>query len=212
LIGRYFQTAKSESMHHPGNARTASYSLLRNRLLRQWSTDIAGATAIEFGIVAIPFLMFIMGLIGCAFFFFVTNSIEKGMDQTSRLIRTGEAVADKMTVNDFKDSICDGAGFWIRCKDLQIFVKSYTAGWGELAQDKPQPCVDANGVIQTNPAPGTDLIAIYSGAASDVVVVTACYKWTLTAKLPLFKIGNMSDGSMMLQSATAFRSEPYPQG
>ncbi len=50
----------------------------------------------------------------------------------------------------------------------------------------------------------------YTGAASDIVVVTACYKWDFTKKLPFLKLGNMNDGAMMMQTATAFRSEPYP--
>ena len=72
-----------------------------------------------------------------------------------------------------------------------------------------QPCIK-NNVVTQNPAPGSDLIAIYSGGASDIVIVTACYKWDFTSKLPFFKLGNMTDGSMMMQTATAFRSEPYP--
>jgi hypothetical protein len=88
-------------------------------------------------------------------------------------------------------------------------VKSYSSGRSGLNNDQPQPCVRDNQVIE-NPAPGSDLIAIYSGAASDVVVVTTCYDWNFTAKLPFLKLGNMPDGSMMLQTATAFRSEPYP--
>lgn len=187
-----------------------SRRLLRSRLLRQWKTDDRGSTALEFSIVALPFFMFIMGLIGCAFYFFISSAIEKGMDQTSRLIRTGAAVTDKMTVNQFKQSICDGAGSWIDCNQLQIFVKSYSDGWTGLNSTKPQPCVQG-GVVVTNTAPGTDLIAIYSGTASDVVVVTVCYKWNFTSELPMIKLGNMADGSLMLQTATAFRSEPYPQ-
>jgi hypothetical protein len=116
-----------------------------------------------------------------------------------------------MTVAEFKQSICDGAGQWINCNQMQIFVKAFGQDWSALAQDKPQACVDANGVVQTNPAPGTDLIASYSGNADEVVVVTACYKWDFPSKLPLFTFGNMADGSLMLQTATAFKSEPYPQ-
>jgi len=184
----------------------------------QWKSDDRGSTAVEFSLVAVPFLMFVMGFIGCAIYFFVSNSLEKGMDQTSRLILTGEAVTKKMTVNQFKQSICDGAGSWIDCKNLQISTV-HCDKWEALADNgsgtctpyKPKPCVDANGVTMKNDAPGTDLIAIYSGTASDVVVVTACYQWNFPSKLPLFKLGNMSDGSMMLQAATAFRSEPYPE-
>lgn len=192
--------------------KRAIRSFLGSRsVLRRCKADERGATAIEFAIVATPFLMFVFGLVGCAFYFFITSSIEKGMDQTSRLIRTGEAVTEKWNVDRFKKGICDAAGGWIDCKNMQIFVKSYSSGWSGLNNAKPQPCVE-NGVVVENPAPGSDLIAIYSGAASDVVVVTACYKWDFPARLPLLKLGNMPDGSMMLQSATSFRSEPYPTG
>ena len=160
--------------------------------VRRLHQDDDGATAVEFAIVSTPFLMFIFALVGCAIYFFMMNSVEKGMDQSSRLIRTGQ-------------KICDGAGNWINCNKLQIFVSHYP-DWGSVA---PEPCIKDNVVIQ-NPAPGNDLIAIYSGGASDIVIVTACYEWEFTSKLPLFKLGNMTDGSMMMQTATAFRSEPYP--
>ncbi|HXE01094.1 MAG TPA: TadE/TadG family type IV pilus assembly protein [Hyphomicrobium sp.] len=173
--------------------------------LQRLQREEDGATAVEFAIVATPFLMFIFALIGCAFYFFMMNSVEKGMDQSGRLIRTGQAVSTKMTVNQFKQKICDGAGQWINCSKLQIFVDHYP-NWGAVAS---QPCIK-NNVVTQNPAPGSDLIAIYSGGASDIVIVTACYKWDFTSKLPFFKIGNMTDGSMMMQTATAFRSEPYP--
>jgi Flp pilus assembly protein TadG len=182
---------------------------LARRPSRSFKADDAGATAVEFAIVATPFLMFIFGLIGCALYFFTTSSIENGMDRVTRLIRTGEAVSSKMTVTQFKQDICNSAGTWIDCKKLQIFVESYPNGWASLNGANPQPCVQ-DGAIVMNPAPGSDLIAIYSGTASDVVVVTACYKWDFTAKLPFLKLGNMADGSMMMQTATSFRSEPYP--
>jgi hypothetical protein len=185
--------------------------LIPRSVLRRCKSDERGATAVEFAIVATPFLMFICGLVGCAFYFFISSSIEKGMDQTGRLIRTGEAVTDKMTVDQFKNDICQTAGHWIDCKNMQIFVKSYASGWSGLNSAKPQPCVEDGGIVE-NPAPGSDLIAIYSGAASDVVVVTVCYKWNFPAHLPFMKLGNMPDGSMMLQSSTSFRSEPYPTG
>lgn len=195
---------------HVNDIIKAISSRIANRPHRLFKADEAGSSAVEFAIVATPFLMFIFGLVGCALYFFTTSSIENGMDRTSRLIRTGEAVTDKMTVDQFKQDICSSAGHWIDCTKLQIFVQSYSDGWTGLNSAKPQPCVEDNGTIVMNPAPGTDLIAIYSGAASDVVVVTACYKWNFTAKLPFLKLGNMADGSMMLQTATSFRSEPYP--
>jgi Flp pilus assembly protein TadG len=177
--------------------------------LMRFKRQDEGSTAVEFAIVSTPFLMFIFALIGCAYYFFVMSSIEKGMDQSSRLIRTGQAVSENMTVDQFKQAICNGAGQWIKCAKMQIFVKHYT-DWSTLNSDTPQPCVDTNKNVITNTAPGSSYIATYSGTASDVVIVTACYKWDFTSKLPFFTLGNMTDGSLMMQTATAFRTEPFP--
>jgi len=182
-------------------ASRATFSRLSERFRR----DRSGSSAVEFAIVATPFLMFIFGLIAIALYFFIMNSVERGMDQTSRLIRTGQAQATLMTVNQFKQSICDKAGGWVKCNKLQMFVSRYP----DWASVNPSPCVDSSGAVIVNSAPGSSLIALYAGTASDIVIVTACYKWELPQKFPYIDLGNMSDGSMMLQTATAFRSEPY---
>jgi len=176
-----------------------------SRRLGGWRRDEAGATAVEFAMVSTPFLMFIFGLVGLALYFFIMNSVEKGMDEASRLIRTGQAVTAKMTVDQFKQKICSGAGPWVRCNNLQVFVTRFS-DWASVTR---QSCLDQNGAVVANPAKGSDQIATYSGTASDIVIVTACYKWTFTAHIPFLHLGNMNDKSMMMQTATAFRSEPY---
>ncbi len=42
-----------------------------------------------------------------------------------------------------------------------------------------------------------------------MVLVTVCYPWEFGGKLPLFKMGNLNDGSLLMQASVAFRSEPY---
>ena len=51
--------------------------------------------------------------------------------------------------------------------------------------------------------------AFNTGAASSVVLVTVCYPWEFGGKLPLFKMGNLNDGSLLMQASVAFRTEPY---
>jgi Flp pilus assembly protein TadG len=164
-----------------------------------------GATAIEFAFVSGPFFLLVFMLIGFAMYFFVMNSLDKGMDQTSRLVRTGQAQTANMTVNDFKNAVCNSAGGWIKCNKVQVFVQKYP-DWQSIA---PQACLNGSGAVVTNSASGSDPIATYSGTSSEIVVVTTCYKWEFAQNIPYIKIGNMSDGSMMMQTATAFRTEPY---
>jgi Flp pilus assembly protein TadG len=173
--------------------------------LARLKRDENGATAIEFAMVAAPFLMFMFALIGISTYFFVMTSLDRGMDKTSRKIRTGEAQNANMTVLDFKNQLCQAAGGWIKCNKIQVFVQKYS-DWQSV---QPQACVNSGGQVVTNTANGSDKIAQYSGSASDVVLITTCYKWDFAGNLPFFHIGNMADGSMMMQTATAFRTEPY---
>lgn len=181
-----------------------------------------GTTAIEFAIVAVPFFMFIFGLMAVSTYFFMMTSLEKGMDQASRLIRTGQAQTDGMTVKDFKNTVClkansksapttdeakkDPASYsgWVKCSDVQVFVQTFPS-WDAVV---PSNCVNnSQAVVST--AKDSDPIADYAGESNAIVLVTTCYKWKFAGKIPYIDLGQMSDGSMMMQSATAFRTEPY---
>ena len=48
-----------------------------------------------------------------------------------------------------------------------------------------------------------------TGGASAVVLVTACYPWNISGRLPFLNIGNLSDGSFLIQTSVVFRTEPY---
>lgn len=173
-------------------------------LLRRLRKNEDGTTAIEFAIVAVPFFMFIFGLMGVSSYFFIMTSVEKGMDQASRQIRTGQAQLANKTVKDFKKEICDKAGDWVKCKNVQVFVQKFP-DWDQVV---PQPCISNNTTV-VNSAGGDDLIADYAGAANDIVLVTTCYKWDFAARIPFMDVGQMNDGALMMQTATAFRTEPY---
>lgn len=203
-----------------GQAKSRRWPSLRFASLRRFGRDEQGATAVEFALVLTPFLMFILVLIGCSLYFFVSNSLERGMDQTSRLIRTGEAVTDQMTVAQFKQAICDGAGGWIQCDKLQVWAQSWS-DWSTIGINNPtddtgfnangiHACVDQNNAASVNNRNPSDPIATYTGGASSVVIVTTCYQWEYASKLPFIHLGNMQNGTMMIQSSTAFRTEPFP--
>ena len=104
--------------------------------LTRFKREETGTTAIEFGMVSLPFFALVFGIIGFALYFFTMNSLDKGMDQSSRFVRTGQAQKTNMTVNDFKQSICDSAGDWIKCNKVQVFVQKYP-DWQSVA---PQAC------------------------------------------------------------------------
>ncbi len=200
-------------MRIPGRSITKFKRLPLRAELTRFRHDEVGANAIEFAAVSAPFLIFVFGLIGLALYFFIQNSIENGMSRTSRLIRTGEAQTQQMTVKQFKDQICGTAnsgpptteGAWVKCANLQIFTRTYP----DWASAQPENCIQ-NGNAAVNSTPGSTPIATSAGNASEIVIVTACYKWDFTRNIPFLKLGNMDNGkSLMMQTMTAFRAEPY---
>ncbi len=209
-------TALNQDQATKPNALLASYQR-KLATFKIFKRNDDGTFAVEFAFVAFPFLVLVFGLIAIAFYFFMMTSVEKGMDQMSRQIRTGQAAETEMTVQQFRDGICAKAGYWIDCNKLEVFVKTYP----DWAAVKPNPCVDASGVVANN-SPANAKIAEYAGGADDIVIVTACYEWEFTQSLPFqdvkmpdgttlpfLKFGNMENHSHMMQATTAFRSEPF---
>ncbi|MFA5901932.1 MAG: TadE/TadG family type IV pilus assembly protein [Hyphomicrobium sp.] len=197
-----------------------SCKFLRRVLLPTRATSVRltanedGAAAIEFAMIALPFLLFILGVIGYGLYFFTNSSLEYGVETAARKIRTGEINSagaaredNQMTVGEFRKLVCDSAGPAIDCSKLNVIVQ-HGDDWSEIS---PQACTDSKGAMSGATGQTGDILANYAGAASSVVLVTLCYEWDLAANFSLVKLGSRPDGSgpAILQAAAAFKSEPY---
>ena len=181
-------------------------NVLGNRV-RNWRRDVSGTTAIEFGIVGVPFLMMCFGIITVGLHFLTTYSLENGVERAGRLIRTGQAqlLGGGMTAADFRQKVCDNAASFIDCSNN---VKVHIQSWSDFSSIAPQACLDNNGNLASS---GSDSASVASmaGGASSVVLITVCYEWELASRLPFLRLGRMSNGSALIQAATTFRTEPY---
>lgn len=176
----------------------------------------SGATAIEFALVVTPFLMMIFGIINSATYFFTVNSLDKGVHDASRQIRTGEfrfsgpvvnGQPTALNIGGLRTAICNAAvtgGANIDCNKLNILVKNNGGTWTGLTR---QSCETA-GTLTPSTGAAADPLANYVGGASTVVMVTACYQWDLPQYLPFLKLTNFGN-ALLIQSSTAFRAEPY---
>jgi hypothetical protein len=172
-----------------------------------WLRNERGAAAVEFGIVAVPFFLFVLGILGVGLYFFATNSLEHGAEAAARKIRTGQAQKSALTVGEFKQLVCAEAGTYIDCDKLHVLVQN-ASSWSGIT---PEPCLDENRNMTPSTGDANEGIVDYSGAASQVVLITLCYEWDLAKSFKLLKLGKNADGSgaAVLQAATAFRTEPY---
>ncbi len=185
------------------------------RLFGRLAQDRQGATAIEFGLVVGPFLLFVLGIMALGLQFFTINSLDHATEVASRRVRTGQAQLANMTNTDFKNLVCTEAGSFIQddCSDkVKVHIQSDTV-WANIT---PIQCA-AGGVLTPESGNGTDLLATKSGTAGAVVLVTICYDWTLPVNFSYLQYMLMkptdgitlTSGGSMVQSVATFRTEPY---
>ena len=180
----------------------------RRRPLSAVARNDEGSAAIEFAIVALPCMLFVLGLLGLGLYFLASTQLEYGAEVAARKLRTGESETGSegsMTVKGFKNLICTAAGYYINCKKLSVVVQ-HAPTWSGIT---PQACVDSNGKMVGSTGADDDMINKHAGSANDVVLVTLCYQWDLAENFPFLNLGNDGNGPAIIQAATAFKSEPY---
>lgn len=103
--------------------------------------DESGATAIEFGLVAMPFFMLLFAILELALVFWTTQVLETAVADASRQLYTGQfnqtfAAAQTQATSSgqpqptqadyFKSLVCDKVKALISCGKLQIDVNTFT--------------------------------------------------------------------------------------
>jgi Flp pilus assembly protein TadG len=179
-------------------------------LVRRGRSDESGATAIEFAIVATPFILLLFGIMWVSMFYFANFTLENAAWAAARAIRTGQvqqslgSFAGATTLQDrkqaFKAALCAKAPTFFDCSAKAVVIVQSNANFGGIVEPK---CAN-NGIMIDQSAAGFD-----TGGSSAVVLVTVCYPWDLASKLPFFTFGNLNDGSYLMQASVAFRTEPY---
>jgi Flp pilus assembly protein TadG len=195
----------------PGNDRVIVQRAAN--FARRFRANAQGVTAVEFGFVALPFMLFVFGIMAAGLQFFTINALDNAVETAARKIRTGEAQRAGSTMQNFKELVCESGGFYIEdnCEHIYVHVQSAT-NWADIT---PTTCAE-NGQM-TPQSNMTAALADSSGGAEQVVLVTICYDWQLPITFPYLQYMMMRpadgvplvSGGSLIQSVATFRTEPY---
>lgn len=157
-----------------------------------------GAAAVEFALVATPFLALLFAIMETAFVFFAGQSLEHAASQSGRLIMTGQQDAAKWDQAAFKTQVCNRIIALFDCQGkLHVNVQKY-ASFGGASTAPPY----TNG--QLDPTK----VKYEPGVPGDVIVVQLYYQWPIYVSL-LNKLSNQNGNNRLLVATNAFRNEPY---
>lgn len=188
-----------------------SKHIVNNPLLKRYAKSEEGATALEFGILVIPFSALLFGIIELAIVFFIGSSVSHAMQEASREVRTGQFQATCKDAAAFKAEVCSHmAGLSGKCDQrLRIDVVSsptgrFTPGLLPETPDDEDP---------GNPGEPQILPDSYVNTpAQAVVVVRAQYYHKLAVPGELTYLSNQPGNYRVMTATTAFRNEPFPGG
>jgi len=173
--------------------------IFRVRTVRRFSKGDDGVAAVEFGIVAAPFLALMFAIMETSLVFFAGQTLETAVADSARLIMTGQAQSKNYDAVAFKEAVCSRVkGLFDCASGLKIDVKTYSA-FGSVDNSKP---VDANGNLKTN-------FGYQPGGPGEIVVVRLMYEFPVYASLLGFNLSDMSSSKRLVMATAAFRNEPY---
>jgi Flp pilus assembly protein TadG len=173
--------------------------LLRIKTVRRFARGDDGIAAVEFGIVAAPFLALMFAIMETAIVFFASQTLETAVADSARLIMTGQAQQSSLTQDQFKSAVCAKIlGLFDCANGIKIDVKTYSS-FSSITTAKP---IDVNGNLLTN-------FGYTPGNPGDIVVVRLMYEWPIYVSLLGFNLADMSGGKRLIIATAAFRNEPY---
>src|SRR5262249_1810080 len=99
-----------------------------HRLTQRFMRKQDGSAAVEFSIVAIPFLALTFAILETALVFFASQTLESAVQDSARLIMTGQAQTSGWSADQFKQQVCTkmNGGLFDCANKLLVDVKSYS--------------------------------------------------------------------------------------
>jgi Flp pilus assembly protein TadG len=162
--------------------------------------DREASSAVEFGILALPFLALLGAIFESALCFLAGQILDTAVADAGRLIRTGQAQASGYSQAQFTTQVCNRLYVLFDCSGLTIDSKVYT---NFTSANTTMP-IDGSKNFDTSG------FTYQMGGSSEIVVVRAFYQYPLYFNKLGLDLSNLSNGTRLLSGVSAFRNEPFP--
>jgi Flp pilus assembly protein TadG len=168
-----------------------------------------GAAAVEFALVATPFLALLFAIIETALVFFAGQSLEASVAESGRLVMTGQAQTTNYKTgapsssawsrDDFKKAVCARLSSLFECDKLMVSVKT-AADFSSTDTSTP---IKAGKLTFDADNPPYD-----TGVPGSIVVVQFYYKWPIYVSLLSNNLSNLGSDRLLV-ATSVFVNEPY---
>jgi Flp pilus assembly protein TadG len=173
------------------------------RGLQALRRDQDGATAVEFGLVALPFLGLLFAILEAALLFWTTQILETAVSNASRSIYTGQfQTANPGTspqiAAKFKTELCKYVVALVSCNSPAVYVDVRTFKPGDTVPD-----------LITNGKINNASFAYQATQPSDIVLVRVAVVYPLLVPMLNPQGGNVGSNKRLIVATATFRNEPF---
>lgn len=177
---------------------------------RGFALDERGVTAIEFGILALPFFTIIFAILETARLFLGMQVLDSALEDASRMVRTGRAQAAAYDMTTLRNYMCGYTFGLFDCSQIQLRVEVLP----DFSNVQVAPTVQNCSTItppatQPTTCTWTTAPAYNAGTRRQIVQVSAYYRWPILVVLPYFNLKNQPDNYRLISAIRVFRNEPF---
>jgi hypothetical protein len=172
------------------------------RAANRFRSNHRGSAAVEFALVAPLFFALLFAIIETGLVFFASQSLETALQDSARMVLTGQAQIAKYDKQSFKKNVvCPNTSVLFDCVNgIFVDVQSYPAFSGVTISD---PITGGNFVDNTQ---------YNAGGPCAIVIVRLFYQWPLFVTGLGYNIANLGGSKRLLSATAAFKNEPYNGG
>jgi Flp pilus assembly protein TadG len=170
-------------------------------LVRRYSGNKKGSVAIEFGIMAMPFVALIFAILESCLSFATQQLISNAVDRVSRDVRTGRIKAADISGTKLHTLICDKIALMApdTCPDLIVDLNTYA---NFSAVPKKIPFTGTGDINQSG-------FTVKPGGPSTINHMRVYYRWPIMTDFLRQSMSNMPGGKTLLLSSATWRNEPF---
>lgn len=159
------------------------------------------ASAVEFAIVAAPFLALVIAMFQTALVFLAGRVLDQVVSDSGRYVMTGQAQTSNMSQAQFANYVCQNTYSLFNCSNFMINVQNYSS-FSAASTAAPTLTYNSQGQV-------TNKWAYSPGNPGDIVVVQVMYQWPIVLGPLGFNLANLPNGERLLIASAVFKNEPY---
>jgi Flp pilus assembly protein TadG len=178
----------------------ALFGALAKRTRLNSFREADGAVAIEFALVAAPFFAIIIAILDLALLFLAQAALETAVEQTARLVLTGQALSQGLTASQFQQDICGYLPGGFTCSNVMVDLET-ASSFSSANTSAPTLTYDANGNV-------TNTWKYQIGGPGSIEVMRVMYQWQVFPGPLNLNFANLSNGKFLLMATAVFRNEP----